>query len=286
MDAIRALERDEFPLLLREISDPPARIFVRGTLPAGEHLRFLCVVGSRRYTSYGRTACETLIAALAGFPVVIVSGLALGIDSIAHRAALNAGLTTVAILGSGLGWDALYPRNHVALAREILERGGTLVSEFEEHFQATPWSFPQRNRVMAGLSHAVLVVEGEQKSGTMITARLAGEYSRDVLAVPGPITARTSEGVNRLIRDGATPITSSADILEALDVKIQNPSDKVQTENLSEDERRVVEILREPMPRDELVRALGMQTHEANALLSALEIKGLITETLGVVRFR
>lgn len=274
----------KFPHLLKEITDPPKELYLRGTLPADENLRWLCVVGSRKYTQYGKDVCEKLIAGLCGYPVVVVSGLALGIDSIAHTAALEAGLVTVAVPGSGLGWDALYPRNHVPLAKRILEAGGALVSEFSPDFKATPWSFPQRNRIMAGMSHAVLLIEAGEKSGTLITARLASEYNREVLVVPGSIFAPSHKGSHQFLRLGATPVTSSEEILDSLDVKTKNPNDKIKTANLSPNEQKVIDLLREPMPRDELIRALEMPVNEANILLSAMELRGLITETLGEVR--
>lgn len=286
MTKITTIKPSSFPPLLAEITDPPEQLYMRGTLP-DENNKFLCVVGSRKYSQYGKDVCEKLITGLAGYPVVVVSGLALGIDSIAHRAALTAGLTTIAVPGSGLGWNVLYPRNHTNLAKEILASGGALVSEFDDDFKATPWSFPQRNRIMAGMSHAVLIIQGAQKSGTMITARLATEYNRDVLAVPGPITAPASVGTNWLIRDGAIPITSSEDILEALHLdQQQTTNDQQRFENLSESEQKVVGLLQEPLSRDELIRQLNMKTHEANTLLSAMEIKGLIKESLGEIHLQ
>jgi len=282
MDALEVLQPSAFPRILQEINDPPKQLYVRGQLPSDENLRWLTVVGSRKYTNYGRDVCEKLIRDLRGTPIVIVSGLALGIDSIAHRAALTAGLTTVAIPGSGLGWDVLYPRNHTNLAKEILSSGGALASEFEEHFKAAPWSFPQRNRIMAGMSHAVLVVEAVMKSGTMITTRLATEYNRDVLAVPGPITAPASTGTNWLIKTGATPVTSSDDILETLGLDTHNRK-HTPLKNLSAREKKVIEFLREPLPRDELIRKLDIPIHEANTLISTMEIKGLLKERLGEI---
>jgi len=277
MDTLRKL-----PPLLTEITDPPNKLYIRGTLPDTTDLKWISVVGSRKYSNYGRDACEKIISGLRNSPVVIVSGLALGLDSIAHKAALSAGLPTVAVPGSGLGWDVIHPRSHVSLAKDIIQNGGALVSEFEEDFKPTMWSFPKRNRIMAGLSHAVLIVEGLQKSGTMITARLATEYNRDVLAVPGPITSPASAGTNRLIKDGAVPITSADDVLEVLGIKKENMSEK-KFGNLSEKEQRVVELLQESLSRDELIRQLNMETSEANTLLSAMEIKGLIKERLGEV---
>src|SRR3989344_2642579 len=175
-----------FPRRLREIPDPTEKIYLKGTLPSEDH-KWLCVVGSRKYSSYGKEVCEKLIEGLRGYPVVIVSGLALGMDAIAHRAALSAKLHCVAVPGSGLDPSVLYPATNRRLADEILKAGGVLLSEFEPNFRATAWSFPQRNRIMAGLSDAVLVIEAEKRSGTLITARLATAYHRDVFTIPGSI---------------------------------------------------------------------------------------------------
>jgi len=272
----------DFPPLLAEISDPPKRLFYRGTLPDWNANKFLCVVGSRHYSSYGREACEQLIAGLAGFPIVIVSGLALGIDSIAHKAALAARLKTLAVPGSGLGWDVLYPASHRRLAEAIVEANGALLSEFEPDFRATPYSFPQRNRIMAGLSHAVLVIEAQLKSGTLITSRLATEYNRDVLAVPGSMFSLGSQGPHMLIRLGATPVTSSADILSALGFKeTGDERPKRDYSDCSPTEQTILSLLSEPQSRDELIRRSGLSVSDANMALSVLEIKGLIKETLG-----
>jgi len=280
-DAIRQLSAEEFPALLREIPDPPEVLYLRGEYP-DEGMRFLCVVGSRKYSNYGKEACEKLIAGLAGYPIAIVSGLALGIDSIAHRAALDAGLTTVAIPGSGLGFNVLYPASHRALARRILEHGGALLSEFPEDFEATPYSFPQRNRIMAGISHAVLVIEASERSGTLITARLATEYNRDVLTIPHSIFSHSSHGPHFLIRSGAVPITISEDILEVFDIDAETKGE-TDYSDLSDNEQRVVELLNEPLPRDELIEKLEIPTSAANTLLSAMELKGVIKEQLGEI---
>jgi DNA processing protein len=179
------------------------------------------------------------------------------------------------------------------LAEEILEHGGTLLNEFEPEFKATYWSFPQRNRIMAGMSHATLVVEAEKKSGTLITARLATEYNRDVLTIPGSVFNTTSEGPHMLIRLGATPIRNSDDILEALHLESTHTSDTTaQNEakyfDCSEKEMLIIEILNEPQPRDQILRTMkevhGITTGETQMLLSLLELKSLIKETLGEIR--
>lgn len=280
---IEQLEPDQFPNLLKEINDPPKKLFIKGELPSDD-LKFLCVVGSRKYSPYGKEVCKKLLSGLKGYDIVIVSGLALGIDSIAHETALDAGLKTIAIPGSGLGDNVLYPRTNLYLAKKILDKGGALISEFDENFRATPYSFPQRNRVMAGISHAVLIIEAEERSGTLITSRLASEYNRDVLTVPSSIFSSTSYGPHMLIRLGATPITKSEDILEALGLKTEEKQQEINLANLSEKEKAVVKILGTPMSRDELVEKLAISIQEINVTLSAMEIKGIIKESYGEMR--
>ena len=188
---IKKLARKDWPPLLEEINQLPERLFYVGKIPDWSR-KLLCIVGARKNTSYGKEAAETFIEGLRGYPITIVSGLALGIDSIAHRAALKNNLSTIAVPGSGLSLKVLHPQSHTHLAQEITDKDGMLMNEFEPEFKATQWSFPQRNRIMAGMSHATLIIEAEKKSGTLITARLAAEYNRDVLALPGSIFNTTS----------------------------------------------------------------------------------------------
>lgn len=279
--SIRELTHTEFPALLKEIPDPPETLFCAGTLPQ-EGIKLLAVVGARQYTQYGKDACEKIISGLTGYPIVIVSGLALGIDSIAHKKALECGLKTIAVPGSGLAKEALYPRTHQNLAEKIVSSDGALISEFENTFRATPWSFPRRNRIMAGMCHATLVIEAEQKSGTLITSRLATEYNRDVFTVPGSIFSRTSEGPHMLIRLGAIPVTKSSDILEIFG--LQEEKAPPIYKDLTEEERLIVELLAKPMTHDELVRESKLEAWRINSILSAMEIKGLITESMGEIR--
>jgi DNA processing protein len=283
---IRELSKKEFPLELLEIPQPPEKLYIRGNLP-GPNTKLLCVVGSRRYTNYGKEACEKLISGLRGYDVAIVSGLAIGIDGIAHEAAINTGLRTIAVPGSGLGVTSIHPIAHVGLAKKILDSGGCMLSEFAPDFKATQYSFPQRNRIMAGLSCAVLIVEAEKKSGTMITSRMATDYNKDVFTVPGNIFSKTSEGPHLLIRLGATPITNSEELLLALGFKNKDSAPRnmeLEYNECSVEEKAVIEILRAPLPKDELLRALDMPVGQANAVLSVMELKGLITETLGEIR--
>jgi DNA processing protein len=281
---IRDLSLDEFPPLLLEINDSPKKLRYEGELPI-EGNKILTVVGSRKYSQYGREVCESIISCLRGYPITIVSGLALGMDAIVHRAALNADLQTIAVPGSGLGKDVLYPRTNFNLAEEIIKNGGGLLSEYEDTLRAQIWTFPQRNRIMAGMSDAVIIVEAELKSGTLITSRLATEYNREVGAVPGPLNSPTSEGPHMLIRLGAALIRDSKDVLELLNLKSKEEDKTLfDLNDLSEEERVFISILEIPISRDNLIRQSKFDVSKASAVLSLMEIKGLIVEELGEVR--
>lgn len=277
---IQTIGPDAYPELLLEIPDIPESLHCVGA-PLERGAPYLAVVGSRTHTSYGADACDSLIRGLAGSGIIIVSGLALGIDSIAHRSAMKAGLKTVAFPGSGLSESVIHPSSNLSLAKQILASGGTLVSEFAYDFKATQWSFPQRNRLIAGIARATLVIEAADKSGTLITARLALDYNREVLAVPGPIMSPTSLGTNLLLKQGAMPVTRSEDILEVFGLK---RSDKSEMQNLSLEEAEIMELILEPMSRDDILQSIDRPVSEINALLSAMEIKGLIKEEFGEVR--
>lgn len=278
------LSEDEFPKQLLETPEPPKELWRIGSLPSPE-TTLLTVVGARKYSHYGKEACETLIAGLAGYDIAIVSGLAIGIDTIAHRAALRAGLPTLAVPGSGLDTRVLYPRSNLQLAKEIVHEGGALLSEFSPTTPAAPWTFPKRNRIMAGLAKATLVIEAEKRSGTLITSRLATDYNRDVLAVPGEIFSPLAEGPNMLIALGATPIHESADILRALGFssELEGNSERDYS-TLSKEERAVIDALNYPKYREQLISELELTPSEGNILLMKMEIAGLITETPSGVR--
>lgn len=279
-DTIIKISPPDFPPLLREIPQPPAELYLRGTLPDPTQFYYLAIVGSRKYTNYGREATERIIAGLAGYPICIVSGLAMGIDGIAHHAALDAGLPTVAIPGSGLSDNVLYPRVHLNLAREILNSGGALLSEYEPDLRGAPWMFPQRNRIMAGLTQSVLLIEAEELSGTLITARLALDYNKNVFVVPGPIFSATSKGVNKLIRQGATPITSAQDLLEELGF-VQPQNGALDLAIYTPDEQAILVLLDEPLAREDIITSLDTPPAQTLSALTVLEIKGAIREKMG-----
>lgn len=304
--------RNELPPLLQEIGAPPVRLFVRGTLPSTAdyaNKKFLCVVGSRRASQYGIDTCQKLIQGLAGSDIIIVSGLALGIDGAAHEAALKAGLPTIAVLASGLDDDSIYPAAHQKLAKEIISSGqGALLSEFPPGYAPFRHNFPERNRIMVGLSQAVLIIEASQLSGTLITARLALEENRDVFAVPGSIFSAHSEGPNRLIWHGATPIQDSTDILYglygvSLPAEFSEDSNEIRTENNLQNrshisarqlanctaaEIRIHSLLEQPLSRAEIFHRLdrdfGILPSEATVALSQLEMKKLVIESGGELR--
>lgn len=251
---------------------------MRGTLPPPE-LPLLAVVGSRKYTSYGKDVVDHLISGLKGYGVGIVSGLAIGIDALAHQAALAYGLYTLAVPGGGLDDSVIYPRTNARLARQILESGGGLLSEFDPLFTPTKWSFTERNRIVAGLCRATLIVEAGEQSGTLITARLTADYNRELLVVPGNIFSKNMKGNHQFLKLGATPVTEAADILAVLDIETSVPAKPQALPALSPEEVRVMELLHEPVDRDTLIRALNLPTHEAASLLMQMEMKDLIRES-------
>lgn len=280
---IRELKRDEWPAQLLQIPQPPTKLWVRGTLPPKGH-KLLTVVGSRALTQYGKEACEKLIAGLAGYPISIVSGLALGTDTCAHKAALAAGLHTLVVPGSGLGDDVLYPRSNRAFAKEILEKGGGMLSEYPADALSRVHFFPERNRIMVGLSDAVLIIEAGQKSGTLITARLASDYNRDLLCVPHRIGDPHSFGSHLFIRLGAALVSDPLHILEALHITPRESGVPGEAPSDLEDAEKVIwNMLDEPKTRDEILRsATGKaDTGELMTALVSLELRGLTREEFG-----
>ena len=265
------LPRSQLPPLLRAIHDPPWRLHLRGNggsdLLAGPAV---AVVGARACSPYGAQVARMLGRELAAAGVVVVSGLARGVDGEAHRGALQTDGHTVAVLGCGIDRD--YPAAHASLAREICERS-LIVSEYEPGVEPLPWRFPARNRIIAGLCAATIVVEARERSGALITADFALEEGREVFAVPGEITSALSSGTNALMRLGATPLTSAADVLESLGVE-------------ATPRPRATHPLLELMPAtaDELARRARLAPAEVAAALAALEIEGLTSEADGVYR--
>lgn len=283
-NAIVEIYKNEFPPLLNEINDPPRRLYLRGQLPDPKS-KFLCVVGARRCTSYGTEACKALLTGLRGYKISILSGLALGIDSLAHETAIKINLPAIACPGSGLNWDVLYPKANFKLAERIIESGGALISEFEPGYKARAYTFEQRNRIMAGSSHAILIIEGSLSSGTLITARLGLDYNRDILAVPGSIFSKQSEGSHLLINNGARIVRHSNDILEALGLEINN-EEKIKNayEQCSKVEKHLISLLDYPCNKDELIVRSKLEIRDCIIAISILEMRGLIVVSGGEIR--
>jgi len=277
---VAILLREELPQSLRETPAPPEVLYVIGTLPE-EHLNFLGVVGTRRYSSYGREACINIIEDMAGRNFVIVSGLAKGIDSFSHEAALRRKIKTVAVLGSGLSPEVLFPKENKRLAQKIAEEGA-VISEYPYEMKANINTFPQRNRIIAGLSKAVFVVEAKEKSGALITARYALEYNREVLALPGSIFLENAKGTNGLIKDGATPVTSAVDILNVFGLQSEN-SLPLEREELSEIEKKILDAMAEPILKEELIQKIGLAASQIIPTLTLLEMKGIIRDAGGEI---
>jgi DNA processing protein len=282
MTTIRRLGRRDplYPPLLAAVPDPPHVLWVRGEAePALLGELSVAVVGARACSGYGRTVARTLGRELAAAGVVVVSGLARGIDGEAHRGALEARGRTVAVLGCGVDRD--YPASHSELAARILHGGGLVVSEYESGVEPAPWRFPARNRIIAGLSAATVVVEARERSGALITADFALEDGREVMAVPGEITSALSRGTNALLRLGATPVTSTDDVLESLGVEAPAPVDVPQGAAA----RRLLEALStEPATADELGRSTGLDAATVSAVLVELELSGAAVSDGGVYR--
>ncbi len=268
-----------FPELLAAIHDPPPQLYVRGDASLDVLSRTgVAVVGARACSSYGRSVTRSLARDLASAGLVVVSGLARGIDGEAHRGALAAGGATVAVLGCGIDRD--YPAAHAELARRVRE-SGLVVSEYSEGTEPAPWRFPARNRIIAGLCAATVVVEARERSGALITADFALEEGREVLAVPGEITSSLSAGTNALLRLGATPVTCAADVLELFDLEPVRAS----AASLGPVADGLLARLRDaPRTADELVRVAGIDPGDGSAALMELELAGRVVLEDGVYR--
>jgi DNA processing protein len=263
-----------YPARLKAISDSPPLLYIRGEI-APEDDFGVAIVGTRNASNYGREAARVIATDLATAGVTIISGLARGIDGVAHRAALTAGGRTLAVLGSGV--DVIYPWEHRQLSHDIVARGA-LISEYPLGTQPEASNFPPRNRIVSGLSRGVVVVEAGEQSGALITARFAADQGRDVFAVPGTIFARASQGANRLIRDGATPVAGAADVLEGLNLKAV--ATHVQAQLLfPADEKEAALLARlgdDSLHVDDISRLTGMPIADVTSTLALMELKGLV----------
>jgi DNA processing protein len=278
--AVRRLWRRDLPELLRQIHDPPQALFLRGAAEVEVLAQpAVAIVGARACSPYGAQVARMLGRELASAGLVVVSGLARGVDGEAHRGVLDAGGVTVAVLGCGIDRD--YPAAHAALAQRICERG-LVVSEYEPGVEPAPWRFPARNRIIAGLAAATVIVEARERSGALITADFALEDGREVFAVPGEITGTLSTGTNRLLRQGATPLTSTEDVLELFGLAA---SQRPRPSTLGVDATAALARLADgAASADELARATGLEPGPLAAGLAELELAGLVAEAEGCYR--
>ena len=283
-------EEDRYPELLRHIPDPPLCLFYIGELK--KDTLCVAVVGTRYPSSYGIEITRTFSSFLASTGICIVSGMAIGIDTVAHRGAVEVGGKTWAVLGSSI--ERIYPRSNVKLGKEIVEKGGAILSEFPPGVSPSPENFPRRNRIIAGVSKAILITEAPEKSGALITAYLATEYGRDVFAVPGNISSDKSKGTNKLIKEGAYLTDSPDDIISQLIPDLSSQVEKsefgfispyatayeIKRPYLTEEEERILAVLdsETPLHIDDIIKKTNLDPSQVISTLVSLEIKALVVE--------
>ncbi len=283
--------------LLNEIPQPPDTLFIRGNAELLNSKRLMvCIIGSRKHTQYGESVVKSLIGYLAPYNPIIISGLATGIDTLALQYAVEKDLACIAVLGSGINDNSIYPRENISLAHIILNKSGLLISEYPPGTRADKWRFPVRNRIMAGLAKAIIIVEGGKKSGTLITARLGLDFNRDIICIPGSIFSELSGGPLSLIQHGAIPLTHPSDILEVLELGTDDESLARQStlhdeahinerySRCTTEERMIIDaLLYEPLDRNDLLIKTGYEIQKLQVLITTLEVKGFIIEKYGKI---
>lgn len=295
MQNVVSIRDSRYPKLLKSLGrDAPKQLYYKGewpacgrgrpALPAGRDSTIfencLAVVGSRRMSSYGRQITEKLVSEIAGAGLTIVSGFMYGIDVASHKAALEAGGRTIAVMPCGI--DLIHPDYQEKLYQDILKNKGLVVSEYSGDFLPTLWTYPRRNRIVAGLSKAVMVIEAGEKSGSLITANFAKKLKRKVFVVPGPLTSVLSKGINQLIKQGAEIVTGAGDILEYYNIRYSLSDIPVRGQTSDDLEQRIIqELQKEPMEIDGLARILGIQISEMGTIMSMMQIKGLVFSEKG-----
>jgi len=277
---------DNYPKLLKEIYNPPAVLCVRGNFSLTENEYAIAIVGTRKISPYGKQVTPRLASDLARSGVVIVSGLALGVDEYAHRATVEAGGKTIAVLGSGIDDKSIYPAVNRSIAKRIIESGGALISELPLYSLPLKMHFPYRNRIIAGLSLGTVVVEADVQSGALITAKSALEFNRQVFAVPGSVYNKVSQGPNNLLKMGAKAVTEASDILEELNLIAVN-QEIIARKILPDtpDEKKLLDLLsQEPTHINKLIKESGMPAQEVSSILTMMEIKGKV-KNLGAMQY-
>lgn len=278
---ILSINDHEYPEILKEIPQAPKKLFYRGSLDALKIPNKLAVVGTRRCSNYGRRAAETITKDLARAGICIVSGLARGIDTFAHKSAMKYKTKTIAILGSGIDNKGIYPKINLRLAHDIIETGGLIMSEYEPGTASFPSNFPARNRIVAGLTQGTLVIEAPMQSGALITARLALDANRNVYAIPGSIFSYLNEGSHKLISQGAKSVHTSKDILEDFSIDYQEKKNSIISLDLNELERNVLNAIQdsnEAMHIDKIIQTTKLNESEVAEIVTSLILEDLIQE--------
>lgn len=275
------INNSKYPALLKQISSPPEKLYYKGNWDKRLFERCLSVVGSRQMTNYGRRVTEQLIFKAAAAGITIVSGFMYGVDAQAHKTALAAGGKTIAVMPCGI--DLIHPAHQKNLYEEIISSGGLVISEIEGDFLPQLWTYPKRNRIVAGLSQAVLVIEAGRESGSLITAEFAKKYGRRLFSVPGPINSVVSQGTLQLIKEGADMALSASDILSAYGLaETEISAEKIPALSLNKLEQAILEkLIHEPKEIDELSRLLSVSASKLGAALSLMQLRGIIVKEEG-----
>ena len=271
----------EYPGLLKEIYDPPIILYYKGDVQALAFKNKLAVVGARKMSTYGKQIIPHILSPICPYKIIIVSGMAIGVDGAAHQVAVNENCPTIAVLGSGIDNNSLYPKQNIQLAEKIIQNKGIIISEHPPGTRPQAEYFPRRNRIISGLCQASLIVEAAERSGSLITAYQALEQNRDVMAIPGNILLTNSLGTNKLLQRGARPIVQSKDILDAYSIG-QMPPDKKIIKDLTLVEQNILSLLTDQnLTVDKLQQSSKIDIGQLNATLSIMEVKGLIKSSGG-----
>ncbi|MBQ8886124.1 MAG: DNA-processing protein DprA [Candidatus Gastranaerophilales bacterium] len=276
------LEDERYPYLLRHIDNPPTGLFMLGDLSVCNLERTLAVVGSRRASENSKKNLRNILSGFANTDICIVSGLAEGIDTVAHKAAVDNNIKTIAVIGGG--FDRLYPKSNIKLFNDIINGRGAVLTEYWPDVDAISWHFPVRNRIVSGLSKGVLVAEAALKSGAMITGKLALEQNRELMCMPGLISNPNTEGIYSLLKNGATMVTKTDDILDALGWQVQtkNTEKKNNFSNFSEEEQLILDFIsKDALTMDELILKTNLNIDNLMVILTKLELDGVISQTTG-----
>lgn len=280
--SITTIEDENYPELLKHIYNPPTVLFIKGSLDICNLDRTLAIVGSRKASSYIQDIIAKIVTEISTSEATIVSGMALGVDTYAHKAALKNGLKTIAVLGCG--FDNVYPKSNQKLFSEIIDRNGAVISEYYPTEEPETWKFPQRNRIVSGLSKGTLIAEASLKSGALITARLCLEQNRELMCIPGLVTNPNTEGIHKLLKDGAGVVTCGEDIYNYLNWQFteENGVDIKPKIKFLDNEEKVYEILNlEPVKIDAILQKSGLSIDNLLITLTTLELKGVIKQLPG-----